>query len=191
MLSWSVLNILKNILYFFKHNNSFKSVITLKIMDRFQKIEVALVVLILAFNIFFFVYLVDNGSISGFFIFPDKKVFSPGDFIKEENIYADNEKVIIYLEKPILSRYNNSGSMLPTLNEFSNGVSFKPNSLDEVNVGDVVSFEQDGISIIHRVVEKNVDEKGVYFITRGDNNNVDDEKIRYEDIDSVIVAIIY
>ena len=160
-------------------------------MDHLQKIEIVLVFFILAFNIFFFVYLVNNGSISGFFIFPDKKVSSPSDFISEEGIYADNEKVIIYLEKPILSRYNNSGSMLPTLNEFSNGVSFKPNSSDVINVGDIISFEQDGISIIHRVVEKGVDENGVYFVTRGDNNNVNDKKIRYEDIDSVIVAIIY
>ena len=45
--------------------------------------------------------------------------------------------------------------------------------------------------IVHRVVEKGIDEQGVYFITKGDNNNIDDCKIRFKDIDTVLIAVIY
>jgi len=41
-------------------------------------------------------------------------------------------------------------------------------------VGDVIRFRQNGIDVIHRVVEVQGSGPGLVFTTRGDNNNTDD-----------------
>lgn len=52
---------------------------------------------------------------------------------------------------------------------------------DEVQVNDVISFfdpEGNGTSIVtHRVVEVLQEEEGIFFRTRGDNNNTDDREL--------------
>jgi hypothetical protein len=44
---------------------------------------------------------------------------------------------------------------------------------------------------VHRVIDKGIDEKGVYFVTKGDNNSVVDGKVRFKDIEYVTIAIIW
>ena len=156
-------------------------------MDNFQKIEFVLLLVVLVLTLGMFVS--SNNSISGFFVSED--FFSPSDFISNSNIQADKESVKFFINNPVLSRYEDSNSMVPVLDKGATGVGFKPNSIDEIGVGDIVSFWQDEKLIVHRVIEKGVDELGSYLITKGDNNSVDDGKIRFEQIDSVLVAIIY
>ena len=81
--------------------------------------------------------------------------------------------------------------MVPIFDTGANGVGIKPKSEDELNVGDIITFRQDGNLIVHRIVEKGIDEEGWFFITRGDNNNINDGKIRFSQIDSVLVALFY
>ncbi len=45
--------------------------------------------------------------------------------------------------------------------------------------------------IVHRVVDKGVDSDGVYFITKGDNNNYSDGKVRFEEIEYITIGILY
>ncbi len=84
--------------------------------------------------------------------------------------------------------------MLPYINKDSHALQIEPICPTEVNVGDIVSYESeyaDGI-IIHRVVHKDTDEQGTYFILRGDNNPSNDPgKIRCEQIQRKLIAIIY
>ncbi len=116
---------------------------------------------------------------------------SPQDWISEKSIIVYNDKVVIYLKNPSLSRYAWSGSMRPVLDGASNGIRIVPASADQIKAGDIVTFKQGNALIVHRVVEKGIDEQGVYFITKGDNNDFNDGKIRFEDIKYVTVAIIY
>jgi hypothetical protein len=155
-------------------------------MDNFQKLELVLfgIALVLLFAILAF-----GNSITGFFV--SEPETGPSDFILEQDIKADSEGVFIDIDDPVLSRYEGSESMAPVLGKGATGVGKRPASPDEIQVGDIVSFWQDGKLIVHRVIEKGQDDFGIYFITKGDNSDVDDGKVRFEEIDSVLVAIIY
>jgi signal peptidase I len=119
----------------------------------------------------------------------EKKV--PSDFVNEQDVVIKNEQVVININNSILTRYGSSGSMEPILGENANGIAIGPNSPDELNVGDIVTFEKEGNLIVHRIIKKGTDSQGVYFITKGDNNGFDDGKIRFSQIRTVIVAIVY
>lgn len=160
-------------------------------MDNFQKIEIGLIVVILLINLGFFIYVFDLGGISGFVLLKNEDLRVPFDFVSEDKIKADKDTVIIEIENPVLSRYFDSESMNPVLGKGATGVGVKPKSEADIHVGDIISFWQDSKILVHRVLEKGLDEQGVYFITKGDNNNFDDGKIRFSQIDSVLVAVIY
>jgi signal peptidase I len=81
--------------------------------------------------------------------------------------------------------------MLPTLGEGVNGISVAPKSPDEIDVGDIVSFRRNDQIIVHRVVEKGVDAEGLYFVTKGDNSRADDGKVRFDEIERVLIGIVY
>jgi hypothetical protein len=159
-------------------------------MDNLQKIEFGAVLLLLLFHILF---LLDNVNvISGFFLFEDAKISNaPSDFIGEDKIFAYPDRLVIEIENYSLSRYASSESMIPLFDDGANGVGIKPNSEDELRVGDVITFRQGDDLIVHRIIEKGIDNEGYFFITKGDNNNLPDEKIRFSQIDSVLVVLIY
>jgi len=160
-------------------------------MDNFQKIELTLMVVILLFGVAFFILAYRSGTISGFFALDNKKMASPSDFLKDKDIEANNDSVIIHVNNPILSKYANSGSMLPLINKNSNGIEIKPKSEADINIGDIITFKQNGNLVIHRVIEKGFDDFGIYFITKGDNNEANDEKVRFEQVESILIAVIY
>ena len=45
---------------------------------------------------------------------------------------------------------------------------------DSIRVGDIIRFRQDDIYILHRVVDVEASGNDIWFVTRGDANNVDD-----------------
>ncbi|MBT7102307.1 hypothetical protein HN935_02230 [archaeon] len=118
-------------------------------------------------------------------------VSAPSDWVSEDDIVVFDDMVVLRIANATLSNYANSGSMLPFLDEGANGIRVVPESVDDVNVGDIVSYVFDGIMIVHRVVEKGVDDEGVYFVMQGDNNLVSDGKVRFEDVRYVTVGILY
>ena len=65
-----------------------------------------------------------------------------------------------------------TGSMEPTLN-VNDLVVVK--TADDYEIGDIVVFQQGNDLIIHRIIDKNVEEKRI--VTKGDANNVDDGSI--------------
>jgi signal peptidase I len=88
-----------------------------------------------------------------------------------------------------------TGSMKPVLNGDSTVIYKKIDSVEFVDLGDIVIFGTEDQLIGHGVIEKDMDEKGLFLITKGDNNRVDDTftfgKIRDEDIRGVVIGIIY
>ena len=115
---------------------------------------------------------------------------APSDWIKQGQIKVYNDKIVIELEDASLSKYAATGSMEPVLDEYSNGIRIRPVSEKQIEIGDIISFKQEGFLIVHRVVDKGEDEQGVYFIAKGDNNNVSDGKIRFKDIRYVTVVVL-
>jgi len=120
------------------------------------------------------------------------EISSPSDWIKENQIQVYPNKVILEINQPMWSSFTNTNSMDPFLDETANAIEIKPQSPEQIKVGDIISYQTEYGLIIHRVIEKGEDELGPYFIVKGDNNiNKDPFKVRFEDIKGVLVAIIY
>ncbi len=119
---------------------------------------------------------------------------SPSDHIGEEKIHVYSDKIVLDIEDASWSSFANTNSMDPVIDTGANGIEVKPSSPNDIKVGDIISFSSpltDGL-VVHRIVDKGVDNKGVYFTTKGDNNPASDPgKVRFEDINGVIVGVIY
>jgi signal peptidase I len=118
-----------------------------------------------------------------------KNGLAPGDWITKNDIILQKDKIIINVENASLSNYADSGSMLPVLDYESNGIRIVPSDAEQIEVGDIVTFSNE--NIVHRVIEKGEDEEGYWFITKGDNNDINDAKIRFQDIKYVTIGILY
>ncbi|VEU83333.1 signal peptidase I [Acholeplasma hippikon] len=56
-------------------------------------------------------------------------------------------------------------------------------NVDKLNVGDVIAFEQGSKEVLHRIVEIN----GDLIVTKGDNNNVNDQPIMKSNVKGKLV----
>lgn len=119
------------------------------------------------------------------------EVVSPADRITEKQIEIQKDRIIIYVNDPRLSRYANTNSMDPLLDKNTNGIEIVPESEEDIYVGDIVTYEQDGLLVVHRVMSIGNDEQGEYYITKGDNNQKADAKIRFEQIKYITIGILY
>lgn len=121
-------------------------------------------------------------------------ITSPGDRISQSQIKVFNDRVVIYVDNPQWASFTPTGSMEPVLNEKTNAIEVRPKSMDEISVGDIVSYRSkyaDGV-LIHRVIYKGNDEEGQYIIVKGDNNPVSDPgRIRFSQVERVVVGLIY
>ncbi len=118
-------------------------------------------------------------------------VSAPSDSVGREDIVVYDDRIVIWVDDGSVSSYAPTGSMEPVLNEGSNGIRIVPSSADEIFVGDIVTFEEESYLIVHRVIDKGVDGKGIYFITKGDNNDISDGKVRFSQIRYKTVGVIW
>jgi hypothetical protein len=117
---------------------------------------------------------------------------APGNWIAKQDISVYEDKIVISLDNAGISSYAATGSMKPVLDVYSNGIRVVPDNEAEISVGDIVSFEYNSDLIVHRIVEKSSDDEGVYFITKGDSNNVSDGvKLRFSDIKYVTIGVLW
>lgn len=127
---------------------------------------------------------------------------SPSEWIDREQIFLDDGKVSFRVDGLILKdgtqqvyipNLTDTNSMDPLIDESSKLIKVRPESMDEIEVGDIITYNAStGDHIIHRVVVKYYDDEGVYFVAKGDNLKFSDpEKIRPAQILDVTVAIIY
>ncbi len=122
------------------------------------------------------------------------EVASPSDWVKENQIGVYSSNIILDIKNAEWASFTDTHSMEPVLSSRANAIEIVPKTSDEVNVGDIVSYKSDYAdgTIIHRVIEKSYDDKGVYFIMKGDNNpEADPGKIRFSQLQRVVVAVIY
>ena len=122
------------------------------------------------------------------------EVPSPSAWITDDQIGVYSQRVILDIKDPQWATFTDTHSMEPVISSRSYAIEIVPESEDQINVGDIVSYKSkyaDG-SIIHRVIQKSTDADGTYFIMKGDNNPTQDPgRIRFDQIQRVVVAIIY
>lgn len=116
---------------------------------------------------------------------------APSDSIPTSAIEVFDDRIVLLIEGASISSYAPTGSMRPFFDAGANGIRVVPTSPEEIAVGDIISFTRGSDLIVHRVVTKGVDADGAYFITRGDNNTINDELIRFDDIAYKTIGILY
>lgn len=114
---------------------------------------------------------------------------SPSNWVHDNQIQVTNDKVTIDIPNARLVSYSGN-SMDPAIDESANGIEIQVSSTEQIHVGDIVSFRQGNEVISHRVVEIGNDEHGWFCKVKGDNSPLTD-KVRFQDIVGVVVAIIY
>ncbi len=119
---------------------------------------------------------------------------SPSDHIQEEQIHVYEDKILIDLQNAMWARFTDTNSMDPLFDIEANTIEIKPESTEDIHVGDVISYKPNGMDslIVHRVVRIGYDSNGWYAIAKGDNvAQPDPDRIRFDQINGVLVAIIY
>lgn len=88
-----------------------------------------------------------------------------------------------------------TNSMQPTI-PVGSAIFVKKVDMDKLRVGDIITFKEgydsnnNVVINTHTIVKLNPKEKGLTFVTKGDNNTIDDTKLRYpEDIYGQVVGI--
>ena len=118
---------------------------------------------------------------------------SPNDWITDDDIAVRSRNVLLSIPNATLVVYANTNSMDPVLDESTHGIEITPVK-ERLRVGDIISYRSDRVNAIvaHRIISIGEDESGTYYITKGDNNTAEDpEKVRFEYIEGVVVALIY
>lgn len=130
-----------------------------------------------------------GSTITGFVVNEDVSV---PDRLVERDILVYQDRIIIYLENATISNYGDSGSMKPTFDDGANGIRVKPSSAEDLSVGDIITFRSGLALVVHRIVDVGIDEDGVYYITKGDNNRLaDGGKVGFDDIEYVTVGVLW
>lgn len=123
-----------------------------------------------------------------------KERLSPYDHVKESQISVYKDKIVIDINNAIWARYTDTNSMDPLFDKGANGIEISPDSPEDLHIGDIIAYDAewaDGV-VIHRIIEIGNDEQGIYFITKGDNNPIQDpEPIRFPQVKYILIGIIY
>ncbi len=119
---------------------------------------------------------------------------SPADRIKDSDIDVFSNSVRIGISNAKWRKFINSNSMDPLIDEGTTTIEIKPKNANEIKVGDIIAYDVDGYdyAFVHRVVEIGNDEKGAYFITKGDNYwKEDPNEVRFSQVEGIVVGILY
>ncbi len=106
-------------------------------------------------------------------------------------IGIEPNRITINISNPSISKYANTSSMNHMITENTKGINIVPKSPDEIKAGDIITYEQDNILIVHRVIETGTDDNGWYSIAKGDSAEQPDGKIRFSQIKSILIGILY
>lgn len=118
----------------------------------------------------------------------------PSDWVQADKIKVYDEGVVLDIQGAEWARFTDTHSMEPTLGERSNAIQLIPKDPAQIKEGDIISYKSKIAqgSIIHRVNYTAEDELGWYAVTKGDNNSsVDPERVRFEQVERIVVAIVY
>ncbi len=127
-------------------------------------------------------------------VFTSKELISPSDRIKDSQILVYKDKIVIMLDNANWAKYTDTNSMDGFLDIGATGIEVAPRNESDVQIGDVISYNADWTDglVCHRVIDVGYDSDGWYAIAKGDNvTYADPGKIRFDQIDYVLVGVLY
>ena len=127
-------------------------------------------------------------------VFTSNELISPQDRINENDIYIFDDRIVIYVDNALGAKYTDTNSMDPVLDYGANGIEIIPSAYEQIHVGDIITFRTSWSNslIVHRVILVGEDDQGWYCVTKGDNNVFTDPgKLRFEDIEYVLIGVLY
>ena len=119
---------------------------------------------------------------------------SPSDHIQEDQIHVYEDRIFIDLQNAMWAKFTDTNSMDPLFDAEANTIEIRPESEQDIHVGDVISYKPENMNslIVHRVISVGYDSKGWYAVAKGDNvSQPDPDKIRFNQVNGIMVAIIY
>jgi len=125
---------------------------------------------------------------------PQSAVSTPADRVAENQIHVYDDRIILDVRNASWASFTPTKSMEPLISEKAHGIELKPKSPSDLKIGDVISYNSEfttGI-VIHRIIKTGFDEQGWYAVVKGDNNAEQDPgKVRFEQVNGVLIGIIY
>ena len=119
---------------------------------------------------------------------------SPKQRISPNQIHVFPNNVVLDLQNVRWTTYADTNSMDPFLDANAHGLEIKPKSPDDIQVGDIVVYRSKltGDLIVHRVIGINSANSSYSFTLKGDNTQLPDpEQIRFDQIEGVLIGILY
>lgn len=163
-----------------------------------KSIPLVILIGIVAMGCFFVILDSANARQTSFFNFSSfggvDDISSPSNHIEESQIHVYKDRIVIDIDDAQWAKFTDTNSMDPVLDKEANSIELKPESPNDVSIGDIISYRSDYTDglVVHRIIEKEEDEEGIYFTAKGDNNPSEDPgKIRFDQIEGVLVAVIY
>ena len=127
-------------------------------------------------------------------LFGARERISPSDHIKQEDIHVYKDRVVIDVPNVQWAKFTDTNSMDPFLDIEANSFEIIPQSEEQIQVGDIISYQPESFSglIVHRVIEINEDKDGWYAIVKGDNlSSPDPGRVRFDQVSGILVGVIY
>ena len=116
----------------------------------------------------------------------------PQNWIAQQDIHVTPDHVKINLQGAKWASFAPTGSMRPVLDQGAHALQIQPTNPEQIQIGDIITYNHNNRKIIHRVVDIQHDAQGIYYTVKGDNNSAPDPiKVRFKDVERVVVAIIY
>jgi len=124
-----------------------------------------------------------------------KALPSPADWIPLKRILVYGDRVVINISGTIPVVLNDTHSMEPIADATATVLAIRPKRARDINIGDIIGYrcdECDGQIIMHRVIAISQDIDGIYYTVKGDNNpKPDPDRVRFSQVETVVVGIIY
>ena len=121
-----------------------------------------------------------------------RDVHSPSDWVKPGQIKVYSDHVELAIPNVTWAAFTDTNSMDPLIDADAHALEIKPTQAENIQVGDVIAYQSSYGIIIHRIVDKGIDKQGFYYRVKGDNNRaIDPVVVRFNDVQGVLVAVIY
>ncbi len=119
---------------------------------------------------------------------------SPAEHIPIGDVKVYGNEVIINASGLMPALVADTNSMDPFVDSSAKLLVMKPKDERDIHLGDIVGYtcDQCGGVVLHRVVALGRDADGPFYTLKGDNNpEPDPGKIRFDQIQTVLVGVIY